>query len=86
MLVYITQSSLSSCATSLLSSLPAGTPVLLVQNGVYLFDELRASFPDVDLRVLIDDAVSRGVPKDKDASWTLSDWSCHPSGPWIPLK
>lgn len=87
MLLYFTEHTISDATWTLLPHIGNNTPLLLTQNAVYLYAELSARYPSLDVRVLEEDATLRGISLTEKKTWRMADWATKGAehSPWIKV-
>ncbi|RDV23923.1 hypothetical protein DXV75_16605 [Alteromonas aestuariivivens] len=87
MLFIHSQSHITHQQRKLLSAAPKGTPLVLTENGVYLFALIFTDFANLDIFVLEQDALSRGVKVADDNCINALKWAAlsHSHAPWVTL-
>ena len=87
MLLYLSENHLTEASRALLENVGADTPVLLVQNAVYLYGRLVADYPQLSVTLLEEDAALRGISTEGKTIWNMADWTTKGAQftPWVKL-
>lgn len=87
MLLYLACNRLTEASAALLEEVEAGTPLLLMQNAVYLYRQLLRDYPQLAVTLLEEDATVRGINLTGKTTWNMADWTARGAlfTPWIKL-